>query len=86
MIHGYPLGATLSLYDGWDKDRNLEDEDEKIYKGPQKGQAKKISSMHAVIVNDFRIINGVKCALCKLSNSQEVGYMGYLTASLEVTS
>lgn len=58
----YSVGATLSLYDGWDKDRNLEYED-KIYKGPQKGVANNFFSKHAVIVFAFRVFNGVKYAL-----------------------
>ncbi|RID80909.1 hypothetical protein BRARA_A03533, partial [Brassica rapa] len=50
----------------------------------QRLKSKTFKSEHMVIIIDFKIICGIKVAICKLSKGKEVVNDGYIVVSLEI--
>ncbi|KAL0719805.1 hypothetical protein Bca4012_069129 [Brassica carinata] len=79
---GYPIGASLLTFDGWSDYYEVKsDEEMKIYYGPKPGATYR--EEHAVMMVDFRVIQGEKVAICKMSNGDTAANGGYIAVSLQ---
>lgn len=78
----YYVGAALLLFDGWSEYYKVKSNEEmEIYYGPKPGAA--YDNEHAMMIVDFRVIRGVKVAICKLSNGVTATNGWYIVVSLQ---